>query len=61
MILLKNINHKTFFQPEVGEMAIDETFVQEWVQNLCITGWTIIEEKRNDPNQPGFWKNPAIG
>ncbi len=36
---------KTFFQPEMGEIAIDKTLVQERVQNLCITSWTIIEEE----------------
>jgi hypothetical protein len=29
MILLKNISPKTFFQLEVGDMAIDETLAQE--------------------------------
>ncbi len=29
---------QTFFQLEVGEMEIDETFAQIRIQNLCIVG-----------------------
>jgi len=29
MIFLRNISLKTFFQLEVGDMAIDETFAKE--------------------------------
>jgi hypothetical protein len=34
---------KTFFQPEIGEMEIDETPTQIRIQNLCITRWFVIE------------------
>jgi hypothetical protein len=27
-------------------MIIDETHVQEWVQDLTIIGWTVIEEEQ---------------
>jgi hypothetical protein len=33
------------FQPKVGEMEINEMFALIKIQNLCIVGWTIIEEK----------------
>jgi hypothetical protein len=36
---------ETFFQHEVGKMEIDNTLARIKVQNLHITGWTIIEEK----------------
>jgi hypothetical protein len=35
---------KYFFHPEVGEMIIDETPIQEQVQDPTIVGWTIIKE-----------------
>ncbi len=37
---------ETFFQPEVGEMEIDETFARIRIQNLCIVGWTFTEEEQ---------------
>ncbi len=38
---------KTFFRLKVGEMMINETLDHVWIQNLCIVGWTIIEEKQH--------------
>jgi hypothetical protein len=35
-----------FFQPEVGEMEIDEMPTRIRIQYLCIVGWTIIEEEQ---------------
>ncbi len=37
---------KMFFQLEVNEMEIDETYAQIKVQSLRITGWTIIEKEQ---------------
>ncbi len=37
---------KTFFQPKVRKMEIDEMLVQIKVQNLCIVGWTITKKKQ---------------
>jgi len=37
---------KTFFQPKVRKMEIDEMLVRIKVQNLCIVGWTITEKKQ---------------
>jgi hypothetical protein len=34
-----------FFQLKVGEMEIDKMPTQIKVQNLCIVGWIVIEEK----------------
>jgi hypothetical protein len=36
---------KTFFHPKVGEMIIDETLVQERVQEQTIVSWIVIEEE----------------
>jgi hypothetical protein len=30
----------------MGEMIINETHVQEWIQYPTIVGWTIIEEEQ---------------
>ncbi len=35
-----------FFQLEVGEMGIDEMLARIKIQNLCITGWIVIEEEQ---------------
>jgi hypothetical protein len=48
---------KTFFQAEVGEMEINEMLVQVKVQNLCIVGWTVTEEKQLTKINLGFEKN----
>jgi hypothetical protein len=33
------------FHPEMGEIIIDETLVQEQMQYLTIVGWTITENE----------------
>jgi hypothetical protein len=48
---------KTFFQLKVGKMEIDETLVQIIIQNLCIVGWTIIEEEQLTKINLGFKEN----
>jgi hypothetical protein len=37
---------KTFFHPEVGEMIVDETRVEEQVQDLTIASWTVTKEEQ---------------
>ncbi len=48
---------ETFFQPKVREMEIDKTLARIRVQNLHITGWTVIEKKQLTKINLGFEKN----
>jgi hypothetical protein len=48
---------KIFFQPELGEMEINETHAQIRVQNLCITRWTVTKEYQLTKINSGFEEN----
>ncbi len=44
--IIKQHLPKTFFHQKVGKMIVDETLVQEWLQDLTILGCRVIKEEQ---------------
>jgi hypothetical protein len=55
--IVKQHPPKIFFHLEVGEMIINETPIQEQVQDLTIVGWIVIEEEQLTKNNLGTKEN----
>jgi hypothetical protein len=44
--IIKQYLSKTFFHPKVGEMIIDETPIQERIQDLTIASWIVTKDEQ---------------